>query len=214
MEEHKRSDSDLEAIGTKEERERWIERFKEYFYEKAENAYHYILNTRYDIPFMVTCKKLKLQISGFWCNCLTENRVSHQHYIVWIPNPRNVKHPQSIVSHKMSQVMYSMKISRAPEDHTCLYGQKIQSRAKLLNLVLFVMTADIKGWHKGALVDCKHSGPQTLIPDEATINKFLREEVNVAITDYEKERTTEWEQYKEETDPDNVEEFLLLHFGN
>jgi len=192
--------SDLEAIGTREERQEFVETLKGLFYEKADNAYHYFIYDQYNKPFLYTCKQLGLKISRYMCQCHTEKERSHRHYILWIPNPRNVKQPTAILSLKMSKVMTNFKIARSEGDKRCIYGKKIKSRAHLLNTVLYIMTANTRGRHGGKVVDCKHFGhfKKTVIPDRETLNIFRREEVDFELPEYAEERRTEWENYKKE----------------
>jgi len=203
----KRRMSSLDVIGTKEKRDEWIGRFKEYFYEKADNAYHYFIYERYEEPFLIACEKLELKISGFTCKCVTENDRPHLHYIVWISNPRNVKQPSTILSHKLKEVMTHMKISKSAEDKRCLYGKKINNRAHLINTLLYIMTVNTKGRHGRKLVDCQHSGRCTVIPDRETRHNFQIEEVDVAIPKYSEERKNLWQQHKKDNNMEVNEEY-------
>jgi len=188
----------LDAIGTREERQDFVDTLKGLFYEKADDAYHYFIYDQYNKPFLYTCKQLGVRTSGYMCQCHTENERAHRHYIVWIQNPRKVKRPTTILSQKMSQVMTDLKIARSEKDKHCIYGKKIKSRAHLLNTVLYIMTADTKGRHGGKVVNCKHFGhlKKTIFPDRETMYIFRRVEVDVELPEYLEERTTEWDKYK------------------
>jgi len=189
----------LDAIGTREERQKFVETLKWMFYEKADDAYHYFIYNQYNKPFLYTCKLLGLKTSGFSCQCHTENERAHRHYIVWIPNPRKVKHPTAQLSQKLKQVMAATKMTRSLADRHCVYGKKIKSRAHLLNTVLYIMTAYTKGRHGGRVVNCKHFGhfeENWVIPDRETMNIFKSDEIDIELPEYAKERKAEWDKYK------------------
>lgn len=197
----------LDDIGTREERDNFIDILKEYFYEKSDDAFHYFIYEKYNKPFLFSCKQLGIKVSRFTCECKTENERAHRHYIVWIPNPKKVKTPTMIISRKLRQVMAELKISK--EDKKCIYGKKIKSRAHLLNTVLYIMTADTRGTHGGAVVDCKHFGHKFLpvIPDRKALLIFRKEEVDYEIPGYEEERKKEWQQFKTAKDFDDYETY-------
>jgi hypothetical protein len=206
----KRQDK-LDAIGgTFEEKDKFEKDLVHYFdNNKMQDAFHYIVKEEVVTYFLDACKFLNCRLSKYYCTCETRDDKRHRHMVIWIPNPTNVKKPSQKLSRMLSVVMRKNNATKG-EHKRVSFGIKIKSRVHLLNVVLYIQTANTQGQHSGKVKECAHFDHrmQTIFPDRRTLQIYKEDELDFFLPEFAKERRESWQKKKKDQKLDeNVEDF-------
>jgi hypothetical protein len=179
--------------GSLQDREVFVDTLAKYFYERREPAYHYFIHADINEEFLRACQQLNCKLSKYHCLCETEAGKLHRHYVVWLPNPKNVKKPTQMLTRKLEVILFSKGIQKK----RAIIGKLIKNRVHLVHTILYIMTQKT-GKHIGNVKACMHFGHQepTVMPDREVQQIFKEECLDKRIPEYAKERKEEWQKYQ------------------
>jgi len=180
--------SNLECHVTEQDRSEFLLDLKKYFEKKFLDIYHYRVPQNHDKLFVITCQKLNIKVSKYFCKCIREGEEIgyHKHYIIWVKNEHQVKKPTAVITLSMARMLKSLDFDK-PGKHIVV-GNRIKSRSSLVDTILFIMTANARCQFGGASKKCRHfeHGITTVFPNCKAINTFRDQELMPTLPDYVK----------------------------
>jgi hypothetical protein len=195
----------LKLIGSREERQAFVQDLKHVFENEFKDIYHYIVYEPFKEAFVKSCDNFGYKISKFSSQCQLPNGQMLRHYFVCIQNPKGLKRPTKGLTQKIDRVMKQMNVERGVQRKHNVEGKRMMSRVHLLDRILTVMTQKTNCHHNGKISLCRHDDFSTspVIPDRKILNVFRKREIFPLIPQYQMERREECKKYKKkENEPE------------
>jgi hypothetical protein len=178
----------LDQYGRRMEIDDFIEDLRDYFFNKAKNAFKFLVLEEFERPFLIACAELDYTISKFNCSCA--GKQIHKHFIVWIPHPKT---PTKRLITKISEVLeYNNEEDQNTKERYLMRWRKIKSRTELLDTVLDIQTvrtgrdcySDFGGFKVSKpILDKEMAGPEK---EDSSLEKYrhlTKKEILALIVD-------------------------------